>query len=51
LRSYQFAGKGALKDGLAEAGRALEICRDNGFEFIDDAEAAFHFGDDALLLG
>ena len=43
--------EGLLEDGLAEAGGALEVGGDDGFELVDDAQAAFHFGDDALLFG
>lgn len=45
------SGKRFLEDGLAEAGGALEIGGDDGFQFVDDAEAAFYFRYDTFLFG
>ena len=45
-----FPNKCALENGLSQAGGALEVRVHGCLHFLDDAQAAFHLGDDALLF-
>ena len=48
--SRTYSHKCALEDGLAEAGRTLEVGVHGGFQFLHYAQAALHFGHDPRLL-
>lgn len=47
----ELAFKGAFEHRLPQPPGAFEVGLDGGFQFLDDGQAAFDFGDDALLFG
>lgn len=51
LELFGFPRKRPLQNRLAQAGGALEVGVHDAFQFLNHAQAALHFGDDALLFG
>ena len=51
LSASKRAGEGPLKDGLAEAGGALEVGGHHRLQLLHHAQPPLHFRHDPLLFG
>ena len=48
---HQLSGKRLLEDALTQPLRPLQVGRHRGFGLLDNRQAAFHLGDNAVLFG